>query len=109
MNVSTLTDEDIIWADYVFISAIVVQKDSVREVIARCSENGTRVVACGPLFTSEYEEFDGVDHFVLGEAEITLPPFLEDLEKGSARHIYTSNRRPDISQTPVIRYGSLSI
>ncbi len=101
MNVSVLTDEDIKWADYVFVSAMVVQKDSVREVITRCRENNIRVVAGGPLFTSGYEEFDGVDHFVLGEAEITLPPFLEDLKNGSAQHIYQSNRRPDISQTPV--------
>ncbi|MFC1940766.1 B12-binding domain-containing radical SAM protein [Chloroflexota bacterium] len=101
MNVSALTDEDIKWADYVFISAMVVQKDSVREVITRCNEKGTRVVAGGPLFTSEYEEFDGVDHFVLGEAEITLSPFLKDLEKMSARHIYKSDQRPDISKTPV--------
>ena len=101
MNVNALTDEDIRWADYVFISAMVVQKDSAKEVIARCNENGTRVVAGGPLFTSEHEEFDEVDHFVLGEAEITLPLFLKDLGNMSARHIYASNQRPDISKTPV--------
>ncbi len=101
MNVSALTDEAIKWADYVFVSAMVVQKDSARVVIARCRENNTRVVAGGPLFTSEYEEFDGVDHFVLGEAEVTLAPFLADLDKGCAQHIYTSTRRPDISQAPI--------
>ena len=101
MNVTRLTDEDIKWADYVFISAMVVQQNSVREVIARCKRLNTRIVAGGPLFTTGYEEFDGVDHFVLGEAEATLPLFLEDLEKGYARHIYTSDARPDICQTPI--------
>ena len=40
MNVSILKDEDIRWADYVFISAMVVQKDSVRSVIQRCNSLG---------------------------------------------------------------------
>jgi len=102
MNVTSLTDKDIHWADYVFISAMVVQQDSVKEVITRCNKLKTRIVAGGPLFTTGNDgEFDGVDHFVLNEAEITLPPFLQDLERGCAQHIYTSNQRPDVSQTPI--------
>ena len=101
MNVTTLTDNDLKWADYMFISAMVVQQDSVKEVITRCKKLGTKIVAGGPLFTTESEEFDGVDHFVLNEAEVTLPPFLEDLERGCARRIYTSNERPDIRKTPI--------
>ena len=101
MNATSLNDKDLKWADYVFISAMVVQKKSVKEVIARCKKFNTKVVAGGPLFTTGYKEFDGVDHFVLNEAEITLPPFLEDLEKGCAQHLYTSDKRPDISKTPI--------
>ncbi len=101
MNVTTLDDKDLNWADYVFISAMVVQRDSAKEVIARCRKVRAKVVAGGPLFTTGHEEFDGVDHFVLNEAEITLPPFLEDLEKGCAQHIYTSIERPDIRNTPI--------
>jgi radical SAM superfamily enzyme YgiQ (UPF0313 family) len=101
MNVGILTDRDIKWADYVFISAMVVQEDSVKEVIIRCRKLGTKIVAGGPLFTTGYKEFEGVDHFVLGEAEVTLYPFLEDLKEGRARHIYASNERPDISETPI--------
>jgi len=101
MNATRLTDSDIKWADYVFISAMVVQRDSVKEVISRCRKLNARIVAGGPLFTTGYEEFDGVDHFVLGEAEVTLAPFLADLEKGQARHIYASDERPDITKTPI--------
>src|SRR3989337_1900157 len=36
MNVTRLTDDQIKWADYVFISAMAVQQNSVREVISRC-------------------------------------------------------------------------
>ena len=101
MNVTSLTDEDLKWADYVFIGAMVVQRNSVKEVIARSRKFNAKIVAGGPLFTTGYEEFEGVDHFVLGEAEITLPPFLEDLENGCAQHIYTSDERPDITKTPI--------
>ena len=109
MNVTALNDEDLKWADYVFISAMVVQRESVKEVIARCQKSNTRVVAGGPLFTISYEEFDGVDHFVLGEAEITLQPFLTDLEKGCAKPVYTSGKRPDISQTPIPMWSLINM
>jgi len=101
MNVTRLEDSDIKWADYVFISAMVVQKKSVKEVVGQCKHLGAKIVAGGPLFTTGFEEFSGIDHFVLGEAEVTLHPFLEDLEKGHAQHIYTSSERPDISATPI--------
>jgi radical SAM superfamily enzyme YgiQ (UPF0313 family) len=103
MNITTLTDEDIKWADYVFISAMIVQQKSVKEVIAQCGELHTKIVAGGPLFTTGYEQLNlgDVDHLVLGEAEDTLPLFLEDLQKGCAQHIYESSEHPEITKTPV--------
>jgi len=109
MNVAALSDEDIEWADYVFISATVVQRDSVQEVIARCKELNARVVAGGPLFTTGYDEFEGVDHFVLGEAEATLPSFLDDLDRGCAEPIYISDERPDINNTPVPTWSLINM
>lgn len=101
MNTDNLKDEDITWADYVFLSSMDVQRQSARDVIKRCIQLQTKIVAGGPLFTTGYDEFEGVDHFVLGEAEVTLPRFLTDLENGSTQHIYQSDERPDIQQTPV--------
>ena len=89
MNVESLDDDDLRWADLVFVSAMSVQKESVKEVIARCRAAGVRIVAGGPLFTTEYETFGDVDHLVLNEAEITLPRFLEDFQNGAAGHFYT--------------------
>ena len=101
MNTAHLWDKEIKWADYVFISAMVVQQNSVKKVIKRCNKIGTKVVCGGPLFTADHQEFDGVDHFVLGEAEVTLPAFLTDLASGRAKHIYTSGERPVITSTPI--------
>ena len=101
MSTSTLNDKDIKWADYVFISAMSIQKESVKDVIAKCKNLRAKIVAGGPLFTTGYEDFEGVDYFILNEAEITLPLFLEDLEKGHPKHIYTSKKWADLHTTPV--------
>ena len=101
LNVTDLTDADLAWADYVFISAMIVQRESTRATIQRCKSAGVKVVAGGPLFTMEHENFPDVDHFVLNEAEDTLLPFLRDLEQGRGRRVYSSDKFPDIHQTPV--------
>jgi radical SAM superfamily enzyme YgiQ (UPF0313 family) len=101
MNVTTLSDEDLTWADYVFISAMTIQQKSTREVIDRCRQLGVKTVAGGPLFTACHDDFPDVDHLVLGEAELTLPPFLADLDNGAARHLYTDDRWADLAETPI--------
>lgn len=101
LNVVNLKDEDLKWADYVFLSAMAVQRTSVHAILKRCRASRVKVVAGGPLFTMESENFPEVDFFVLNEAEMTLAPFLHDLEQGQAQRIYASAEYPDIHQTPV--------
>ena len=101
MNVSALPDKALEWADLAFMSAMSVQKESVKEVVHRCKRKGLPIVAGGPLFMTRYEEFEDIDYFVLNEAEVTLPSFLADLENGCLQHIYTSEELPDIKKTPV--------
>ncbi|HSF80477.1 MAG TPA: B12-binding domain-containing radical SAM protein [Anaerolineales bacterium] len=100
LNVTKLTPKDMAWADYIFISAMIVQREAARELITCCKDFGVKVVAGGPLFTMEHEQFPEVDHFVLNEAEITLPLFLVDLANGCAQKVYTTDKYPDIRQTP---------
>ena len=117
MNVSPLKDEDMVWADYVFISAMTIQRNSAREVIERCNQLVVKVVGGGPLFSAEWKDFSGVDHFILNEAEITLPPFLDDLKNGRAESVYQTKEFADLKKTPVPmfellemdRYDSMSI
>ncbi len=108
MNVRKLRDRNIRWADMVFISAMAVQRSSVQKVIKRANELGVKVVAGGPLFTASYDEFPGIDHFVLNEAEITLPMFLEDLKNGSLKKIYASDIFPDLEKTPAPSYDLIN-
>ena len=109
LNVTKLTDKDLAWADYAFISAMVVQRKSAYQIIARCKEAGVKVVAGGPLFTAEHESFDDVDHFILNEAELTLPPFLDDWQKGCAKRIYTTSEFADIQQTPIPKWDLINL
>lgn len=108
MNVDKVKDTDILRADYVFISAMSVQSQSAEEIIKRCINLGTKIVAGGPHFTSSPELFDMVDHLVLNEAEITLPLFLSDLMAGSARHIYTTETKADLTLTPLPLWNLIS-
>lgn len=101
MNANKLTDDDILWADFVFISAMSIQSESANQVIERCNKLNAKIVAGGPLFTSSPEYYQNIDHLVLNEAEITLPQFLSDLNEGTPKHIYTSEDWADITTTPL--------
>jgi radical SAM superfamily enzyme YgiQ (UPF0313 family) len=101
MNVRKLKDKDLLWADYVFLSAMSVQKESVKAVLGRFREFGVKVVAGGPLFSNDHEEFGDVDHLVLNEAEITLHPFLNDLREGRPKPLYASVEKADMTKTPI--------
>ncbi|HSW56332.1 MAG TPA: B12-binding domain-containing radical SAM protein [Ignavibacteriaceae bacterium] len=117
MNISNLENKHIIWADYVFLSGMNIQIKSFKEVIRRCNTLSTKIVVGGPLATTQHKDFPGVDHFILNEAENTLPPFLEDLKKGNPKHVYSSEEFPDITRSPtplwelleIKRYASLSL
>ncbi|MBW6459195.1 MAG: B12-binding domain-containing radical SAM protein [Bacteroidales bacterium] len=109
MNVTRLEISDIQWADFVFISAMYIQKESVDAVINECLKQGVKTVAGGPLFTQEYQNYHQVDHLILNEAEITLPLFLQDLADGHPEKIYKTDDYPDISSTPVPDFHLLSM
>jgi radical SAM superfamily enzyme YgiQ (UPF0313 family) len=109
LNVSRLSDQDIKWADLVFISAMSVQSESVADILAQCKRLNAKIVAGGPLFTEEYDRYPGIDHLVLNEAEITLPEFLADLGKGEPKRIYKTDQFADITQSPLPDYSLLRI
>ena len=117
VNVDGLTDDDLSWADIAFIGAMAVQRDSAKQIIARCKEMGLKVIAGGPLFTAEPDAFEEVDHLVLDEAELTLPDFLADLKNGRLKKIYRASGFCDLDHTPppawnlinMKKYASMSI
>lgn len=109
LNVAELKDKDIRWADFIFISAMSVQSKSVKQIINRCKQHHTRIVAGGPLFTEEFEQYPEIDHLILNEAELTLPLFLEDLKNGVPKRIYESDQFAEITNTPIPEYSLLKL
>jgi radical SAM superfamily enzyme YgiQ (UPF0313 family) len=101
INVRPLKDKDLKWADMVFISAMIVQKESSLEVMERCNKMGIKVVCGGPMFTSKPEDFPQADHLVLGEGEVTIPQFVEDIEKGEPKRIYHPGPWPSMEISPL--------
>ncbi|MHC1705999.1 MAG: B12-binding domain-containing radical SAM protein [Bacteroidales bacterium] len=110
LNVTKLMPGDIQWADYIFLSAMYVQKESVNKIIKVCKQYHKKIVAGGPLFTQESQNYPEIDHFVLNEAEITLQPFLNALQSdGVADKKYFSDKFADIKTSPVPDYHLLPI
>jgi radical SAM superfamily enzyme YgiQ (UPF0313 family) len=117
VNVRALSQEDLAWADCAFVSAMGVQRDSALQLIEQCRKAAVRVVAGGPLITAEPDRFSMVDHLIIGEAELTLPLFLEELEQGRARHAYRADGYADLALSPTPRwdlvaledYGTMSV
>ncbi len=109
LNVTSLEDNDLKWADLVFTSSMIPQRPSLEEVVERCNRAQVPVVAGGPHPTTFHEEMEGIDHFVLDEVEETFPGFLRDLESGTAKPVYRAPRKPDVTLTPVPRFDLIDM
>ncbi|MEK7724912.1 MAG: B12-binding domain-containing radical SAM protein [Acidobacteriota bacterium] len=101
MNVESLTKSDIEWADMVFLSAMIVQQESLDEVVKLCKELGKPVAVGGPYVSTSADLVPEADFIFIGEAETTLPEFIADLSVGSPKRIYQATERPSILLTPL--------
>src|SRR5882762_9663617 len=52
LNVRKLRSSDIEWADIVMATAMLVQKDSLKQVLRECKAMGKRVVVGGPYVST---------------------------------------------------------
>lgn len=103
-NVQPLKEADLAWADTAWIGGMSLQADASLEIIERCRAAGVKTVVGGPMATCEPQRFAAADHLVLNEAEVTLPSFLEDLERGAPRHCYEDATKPDLALSPTPRW-----
>ena len=108
-NVTDLSDDDIHWADLVFLSGMDLHRSSFVRIAERCKRLGAAVVGGGPYCTMHYEEIEYVDYFVLNEAEVTLPEFLMDYKAGHPKNVYTSDQYPELGLTPTPQWGLLDL
>ena len=109
LNVTSLEDRDLEWADLAFTSTMIVQRPSLERVVERCNRAGVPVIAGGPHPTTFHREMEGIDHFVLDEVEETFPTFLRDLEDGVAKEVYRAPGKPDVTVTPLPRFDLIDM
>jgi len=109
MNVSRLSDADIDWADYVFVSAMILEAEAVRAIASRCRSKNESVIAGGPVFTSGGEQFPEIKHFVIGEAEPIMPHLIRDMQSHSLARTYIADARPDMTQSPMPRWDLVNL
>lgn len=109
MNVEPLREKDILWADYVFLSSMSVQSESADEIIRLVRQMGRKVVAGGPHFTGNPEKYDHVDHLILNEAELSLPPFLAEIDEKRPAKRYCTEEFADMEISPVPDYKLLDV
>ncbi len=109
LNINPLTDADLLWADAVMVTAMIVQKDSFHEVVSACNRLNRTVVAGGPYPTACPQEMAGVDHVLAGEVEETFGTFFRNLEKGCAPPRLSPAGLPDLARSPRPRFELLDL
>ncbi|HEY9668592.1 MAG TPA: cobalamin-dependent protein, partial [Coleofasciculaceae cyanobacterium] len=111
-NVQLETEEDWAWADLVILSGMIVQKPDLLHLIREAKRRGKLVAVGGPYVTSvpEAAQEAGVDFLILDEGEITLPLFVEAIERGETSGVFRANgEKPDVTSTPIPRYDLLDL
>jgi radical SAM superfamily enzyme YgiQ (UPF0313 family) len=109
LNVEPLRDEDLAWAEVVFLSAMQIQRRSYDEVIRRARAAGKTVVAGGPYATTDPEASRDADAIVLGEAEDLVAQVCADLSAGTLAPRYEAPQRPAVTRAPVPRFDLLRV
>ena len=103
-NVQPLLDDHLLWADILCTGGMLPQQKSMLELINRAQGMGRTIVVGGPDPTSQPELYSKADFLVLGEGEITIPMFIEDLKNGATTGTYRSGERANMLDSVVPRY-----
>lgn len=105
MNVEPLNETDIEWADIVFISAMMIQRESLDEVVNLAKARKKKIALGGPFVSTSPDACPDADFVFIGEVEDTLRDFVADLEADQPKHLYKSDDRPSLLATPVPDFG----
>lgn len=108
-NVRPLSENDWQWAQAVLLSAMLVQKERLHELIRQAKARGKPVAVGGPYPTIVPQEMlaAGADLVVRGELENLVQPFLEALQSGRRGLVLESLEKPELSASPVPRFDLL--
>jgi radical SAM superfamily enzyme YgiQ (UPF0313 family) len=103
-NVRPLTDADLEWAGIVLVSGMLPQQKRMLAVIQKAHDKGKPAAVGGPDATSQPHMYGKADFLVLGEGEVTIPLFTEDLGKNVTSGEYRSSPRADMAEAVIPRF-----
>ncbi|HEY3354194.1 MAG TPA: B12-binding domain-containing radical SAM protein [Polyangia bacterium] len=112
MNLGPLEDAQLDWADAVFVTGMLVQREGLHEVARRARQHGAMVVAGGPYATARPDLVQpDVDCVVVGEAEDLMDTLAAALEQGPAAlpRRLEAPARPAMARSPLPRYDLLDL
>ena len=103
-NVREVTHENWNYAELVIISGMIVKKDNMAVQISKAKQRGLPVAVGSPFASStpDAPELDLADFKILDEGEITLPMFLDALERGE--QVVASPPRETCQTSPPPRF-----
>ena len=106
-NVAEIRDERLRAADVAMLTGMLVQRDALQTLLARCRALGVRTVVGGPYATTFPEDLAAADHVAVGEGEQFVPRLAADLEAGTAARVYRAEGWPDLLGAPPPRFDLL--
>jgi len=109
LNVRELLDAELAWAEVVLTGGMLVQADSIRELVRRAHVAGRRIVVGGPAPTTTPELFDEADIVFRGELEGRTADLVSAIKEGQTVRLDAPPGYPDISETPVPRFDLLDL
>lgn len=110
-NVDEITEAQWEWAELVILSGMIVQKQDLLAQVKEAKKRGKKVAVGGPYATALYQEVEtvGADYLILDEGEITIPLFVQAIERGEPSGIFRSEgEKPDVTTTPIARFDLLN-
>jgi radical SAM superfamily enzyme YgiQ (UPF0313 family) len=109
-GLENLTDDDLRWADLVMVGGMEVQKEGIRDALARARRLGRRTIVGGPYASSQPERMLALaDHVVVGEPDEVFAEIAAALESGTAQRLYEITNKPDVTHTPIPRFDLLKL
>ncbi|HEX6836865.1 MAG TPA: radical SAM protein, partial [Polyangia bacterium] len=111
LNVRPLDDAELEWADVVFVSGMLIQRESLHAVARAARARKKPVVAGGAYASTSPDALAAeVDCVVVGEAEALMPALVAALEGGAALPPrLEADDYPDVRTVPTPRYELLDV
>lgn len=111
LNVQDLRDDDLQWADLALTGGLLIQVDSIKEIISRASSLEVPVAVGGPAPTTSPDLFYEANVVFRGEAEGRIDELVHALTRRSesCRVLDAPTSHPDMANFPAPRFDLLDL